>query len=440
MSFQGHPVGTARESQKLAASAHAALSSREQAELAQLSRSRRAPRRLVERAAVVLAVEQGQSIRSVAKQKGQSKNTVRVWRDRFRSRRANKPDCPVKDYLCDQDRDGRTPEFSEEQVVQLMSLATADPETQGVPHSHWSCRELARVAVDLGHFRHLSKSHVQRLLNKDDLKPHKVQMWLGRKDDPDYDERATTVTELCCDATAPGNQGPLAADPVPTAAAESLEHALVSFDEKTGIQALERIAPDRPMKKGMPVKLEYEYKRHGTMTLHGLMHVNTGRINGFCLPQRTNEDTAMTLRVLFGLLLMQGYQRITVIMDQLNTHMSMDMVHMVAELCGIPIPDERELDSRHQRRAFLESENHRIRFQFTPRHASWLNPIEKWFSILVRRLLRRASFTSTEQLASRITEFIDYYNRHLAHPYRYRRRSYGDSKPPTCSPVQGAGT
>jgi len=170
------------------------------------------------------------------------------------------------------------------------------------------------------------------------------------------------------------------------------------------------------------------------------MHVNTGRINGFCLPQRTNEDTAMTLRVLFGLLLMQGYQRITVIMDQLNTHMSMDMVHMVAELCGIPIPDERELDSRHQRRAFLESESHRIRFQFTPRHASWLNPIEKWFSVLVRRLLRRASFTSTEQLASRITEFIDYYNRHLAHPYRYRRRSYGDSKPPTCSPVQGAGT
>jgi len=440
MSFQGHPVGTARESQKPAASAPAALSSREQAELARLSRSRRAPRRLVERAAVVLAVEQGQSIRSVAQQKGQSKNTVRVWRDRFRSRRANKPDCPVKDYLCDQDRDGRTPEFSEEQVVQLMSLATADPETQGVPHSHWSCRELARVAVELGHFAHLSKSHVQRLLNKDDLKPHKAQMWLGRKDDPDYDERATTVTELCCDATEPGSKGTLDADSVPTAAAESLEHALVSFDEKTGIQALERIAPDRPMKKGMPVKLEYEYKRHGTMTLHGLMHVNTGRINGFCLPQRTNEDTAMTLRVLIGLLLMQGYRRITVIMDQLNTHMSMDMVRMVAELCGIPIPDESELDSRHQRRAFLESENHRIRFQFTPRHASWLNPIEKWFSILVRRLLRRASFTSTEQLASRIIEFIDYYNRHLAHPYRYRRRSYGTSKPPTCSPVQGAET
>ena len=268
MSFQAHSVGTARENQKPPGTAHAALSSREQAELVRLARSQRLPRRLVERAAVVLAIEQGQSIRSVAQLQGQSKNTVRVWRDRFRSRRANKPDCPVKDYLCDQDRDGRTPEFSEEQVVQLMSLATAEPDTQGVPHSHWSCRELARVAVELGHFAHLSKSQVQRLLNKDDLKPHKVQMWLGRKDDADYDERATTVTGLCCDATEPGSKSALASDPVPKVAAESLEHALVSFDEKTGIQALERIAPDRPMKKGMPAKLEYEYKRHGTMTLH----------------------------------------------------------------------------------------------------------------------------------------------------------------------------
>ena len=409
MSFQAHAVETTRESQKPPATAHQALSSREQAELVRLSRSQRAPRRLVERAAVVLAVEQGQSIKSVAQLRGQSKNTVRAWRDRFRSRRANKPECPGKEYLCDEDRYGRPPEFSEEQVVQLMSLATADPETEGMPHSHWSCRELARVAVDTGRFSHLSKSHVQRLLNKDNLKPHKVQMWLGRKDDADYDERATAVTQLCCDATEPGCTDKPAVNQMPTppaAATEPLKHALLSFDEKTGIQALERIVPDRPMRKGLPVKLEYEYRRHGTLTLLGLMHVNTGRINGFCLPQRTNKDTAMTLRVLLGLVLMQGYERVTVIMDQLNTHMSMDTVRTIAELCGIPLPDEEELDSKQKRCAFLESENHRIRFQFTPRHVSWLNPIEKLFSVLVRRLLRRGTFTSTEQLASRITEFI----------------------------------
>ncbi len=440
MSFPSHGVETSKENQKPPALLHAALSSRERAELVRLSRSQRAPRRLVERAAVVLAVELGQSIQSVAQLRGQSKNTVRAWRDRFRSRRANNPKGPVKDYLGDEIREGRPPQFSEEQIVQLMSLATADPQTQQVPHSHWSCRELARVAVAQGHFAHLSKSHVQRLLNRDDLKPHKVQMWLGRKGDADYDERATAVTQLCCEATEPGRSGAVAAQGAPTAAGGSLEHALVSFDEKTGIQALERIAPDRPMKKGMPAKLEYEYRRHGTMTLHGLMHVNTGRMNGLCLPQRTNEDTAMTLRVLLGLLLMQGYHRITVIVDQLNTHMSMDVVRTVAELCGVSLPDDSELDCRHKRRAFLESQNHRIRFQFTPRHASWLNPIEKWFSVLVRRLLRRGSFTSTQQLASRITEFIDYYNRHLAHPYRYRRRTYGSGKSSTCSPVQSART
>jgi transposase len=425
MSFQACGAATAHQRQNSPTSPHPALSSRELAELVRLSRSQRAPRRLVERARVVLCVEQGQSIRSLTKLSGQSKNTVRTWRDRFRSRRAQEPDNPVADYLCDEDREGRPPQFSAEQVVQLMSLATADPQTEAVPHSHWSCRELARVAVESGRFEHLSKSHVQRLLNQDQLKPHKSQMWLGRKDDPDYDERANRVTKLCCEATQSQPQDAAGPQTAGAATQKEAKHALLSFDEKTSIQALERIAPDRPMRKGMPVKLEYEYRRHGTLTLHGLMQVNSGRVNGFCLPQRTNDDTVMTMRMLVGLVMMEGYEGVTVILDQLNTHLSLDMVRTIAELCGIEVPDEKELDSKHKRRAFLEAEGHRVRFQFTPRHASWLNPIEKWFSVLVRRLLRRASFCSTEQLGSRILEFIDYYNRHLAHPYRYRRRTYG---------------
>jgi transposase len=88
----------------------------------------------------------------------------------------------------------------------------------------------------------------------------------------------------------------------------------------------------------------------------------------------------------------------------------------------------------------LESPGRRIRFLFTPRHASWLNPIEKWFSYLARRLLRRASFRSLEELTARVTEFIRYCNDHLARPYRFRRRSYGPAAPNPCSPAQGSGT
>lgn len=419
----------------------APLSDRERGELARLSRGQRVPKRLVDRAGIVLAVAQGQSIRAVSQQLGHSKNTVRKWATRYVLRRDDQPDQPIRERLGDVQREGRPPEFSEEQCVQLMSMATSEPQSEGVPTSHWSCRDLARVAVEKGRFSHLSKSHVQRLLNKGDLKPHRVRMWLNRPEDPEYDGRATEVTNLLCDATEGAQKKE--SEQTPDSAHNPLSHAVVSFDEKSGMQALERTAPDRPCKPGMPAQLEYEYRRHGTRTLLSLLHVNTGRISGFILPQRTCDDTAMTLRVFLGTLLMQGYQRVTVILDQLNTHMCMDVVRSVAMLCDVPLPDDSELDTRAKRRAWLQSDGRRIRFQFTPRHASWLNPIEKWFSYLARRLLRRASFRSTEELTARVTEFITYYNEHLAHPYRFRRRTYGPSahsQPAHCSPAQGSTT
>ena len=416
----------------------ATLSDPERGELARLSRGQRVPRRLVDRAAIVLLVAQGQSIRAVSQQSGHSRNTVRKWADRYVHRRVDTPDQPIAEQLRDAERAGRPPTFSEEQCVQLLSLATSDPQTEGVPTSHWSCRDLARVAVKTGRFAHLSKSHVQRLLNRGALKPHRVQMWLNRPEDPEYDARATEVTQVLCDATetAPREQS----EQNPESTHHPLSHAVVSFDEKSSLQALERAAADRPMRPGMPAKLEYEYRRHGTMTLLSLMHVNTGRISGFVLPQRTCDDTAMTLRVFLGMMLMQGFERVTVVLDQLNTHMCMDVVRSVATLCDVPIPDETKLDSREKRRAWLESDGRRIRFLFTPRHASWLNPIEKWFSYLARRLLRRASFRSTEELTARVLEFINYYNEHLARPYRFRRRTYGGAVHHPCSPAQGSRT
>ena len=166
-------------------------------ELGRLSRGQRTERRLVERARMVLSTLEG-SIYAASRRFGCSKNTVRKWRDRFAQARQHHPQRPVEEALRDAERSGRPPEFSEAQLVALMSLATADPQTVGEPTSHWSCADLARVAVETGRFPHLSKSHVQRLLCRDRLRPHRHKMWLNRPDDPEYDERAATVTNLLC--------------------------------------------------------------------------------------------------------------------------------------------------------------------------------------------------------------------------------------------------
>jgi transposase-like protein len=403
-----------------------APSLRWRAELGQLSRGQRTERRLVERATMVLSTLDG-SIYAASRRLGYSKNTIRKWRDRFAQARQYHPQRPVEEALRGAERSGRPPEFSEAQLVALMSLATADPPGVGEPTSHWSCADLARVAVKTGRFPHLSKSHVQRLLCRDSLKPHRHKMWLNRPDDPEYDERAATVTNLLCASSEVAQAARGAEKGVPAQPA-LLPHIVVSFDEKCGIQALERAAPDRPMRSGKPALLEHQYRRHGTLTLLSMMNMHTGFIDGILLPQRTNEDTASSLRIFLGFLSLQGHAQITVVLDQLNTHMSMDVVNSDANLCNEPRPDEKILDTRHKRRAWLEDSARRIRFQFTPRHASWLNPIEKWFSVLARRLLRRGSFASLDELSRRIHHFIDHYNTRLARPYRFRPRQ-------TASPV-----
>lgn len=164
-------------------------------ELGLLSRGQRTERRVVERARIVLSMLDG-SIYAASRRLGCSKNTIRKWRDRFAHARQHQPDLSVDKALRDAERSGRPPEFSEAQLVALMSLATAEPQSAGEPTSHWSCADLARVAVETGRFPHLSKSHVQRLLCRDRLKPHRHKMWLNRPDDPEHDERAATVTNL----------------------------------------------------------------------------------------------------------------------------------------------------------------------------------------------------------------------------------------------------
>ncbi len=197
---------------------------------------------------------------------------------------------------------------------------------------------------------------------------------------------------------------------------------VISTDEMTGIQALERLHPTLPMEAGKPERREFEYIRHGTQTLIANFEVGTGKVLTPTVGEtRTEEDFA-------------GHVRRTIetdpqaqwifVSDQLNTHKSEALVRLIAEQCGI----EEDLGikgkcgillSMETRASFLQSATHRIRFIYTPKHASWLNQVEIWFGILMRKLLRRASFTSTVNLRQRILAFIDYFNATMAKPFKW---------------------
>jgi DDE superfamily endonuclease len=197
---------------------------------------------------------------------------------------------------------------------------------------------------------------------------------------------------------------------------------VVSTDEKTGIQALERAHPTRPMMPGLVERPEYEYIRHGTQTLIGNFVIATGQLLTPSVgPTRTEEDFAAHIKRTIETAPDAGW---IFIVDRLNIHQSEALVHLVATHCGMA--DELGvkgtsgvLQSMATRAAFLQDPQHRIRFVYTPKHTSWLNQIELWFSILVRRLLKRASFSSVAELHERILAFIDYFNRTMAKPFKW---------------------
>jgi len=198
----------------------------------------------------------------------------------------------------------------------------------------------------------------------------------------------------------------------------------VSTDEKTGIQALQRNAPDLTMKVGQVRKQEYEYTRNGTQCLIANWDVVLGKVICPTIGDTRNEEDFQ-----------QHLQKTTesdpavkkwcFVVDNLNTHQSEALVRWVAGMVGTSAKDLGKkgkcgiLENMSTRADFLMNEDHRVYFIYTPKHCSWLNQIEIWFGILSRRLLKRGNFTSLQDLKEQINRFIDYFNQVLAKPFQW---------------------
>ncbi len=189
---------------------------------------------------------------------------------------------------------------------------------------------------------------------------------------------------------------------------------VVSTDEMTGIQALERAAPTLPMWSGHPERREFEYIRHGTQALIASFAVATGTVVESSVgPTRTEADFAAHIDRTVAAAPDDGW---IFVVDQLDTHKSEALVRLVAARCGITDDLGKKeqagiLRSMATRATFLADPSHRIRFVYTPKHCSWLNQIELWFSILVRK--------PTDDLRTRILDFIDYFNRTMAKAFKW---------------------
>lgn len=317
--------------------------------------------RMAKRAKIILLAERGFENDRIAEELNVSSMMVSKWRRRFFERRI--------DGLFDEKGRGHPPVYDMDARLKLIEEACRPPENT----THWSLRDLEAHLKEKGELN-MDHATIGRILNSMDLKPHQYRMWLNSQD-PDFEEKKMDVVGLYLNPP---------------------ENALViSVDEKTGIQALGRKHPNKPVMIGSCEKMEFEYKRNGTKSLLAALAVHKGEVLGKCYDGHTNVEFIDFLEAI------KAYY---------NTEETKEMeFHLIV--------DNLKVHKSENVRKWL-SKNTNFIFHFTPTHASWLNQIELWFSILARKVLKRGIFNSKEELVKKIMEYIEFYNK-SSKPFRW---------------------
>lgn len=204
------------------------------------------------------------------------------------------------------------------------------------------------------------------------------------------------------------------------------------MDEKTSIQALQRIEALAPKSKGSHRRREFEYLRHGTSSLMAAIDVAKGEVISHRLHgSRTEGDFVAFIKATLSKFSKED--EVVILADQLNIHLSASLVALIARQIGFEGDLGTKaykgiLKNQQSRKAFLEDESHRIRFVYTPKHCSWLNPIENWFAKLQRHVITNGNFTSITELETKIESYISFYNQCLLKPLKWKFKGFIKAK------------
>jgi transposase len=322
-------------------------------ELRTIARSTKAERRQVERARIILCWHEGKSFAETRKALGVSDTAINKWRKRFADHSFQ--------GLVDAPRSGKPAVFTAAQKARVIKLATQKP-PKG--YTSWSQR---RIAQETG----MSQSKVHQILVGADLKPHKIEYWCGKSTDPEFESKMINIVGLYMNPP---------------------ENALVlSVDEKTQIQALDRTQPILPLGEKAPKKLTATYKRNGTVSLLTALAVNKGDITATTAQNNNAENFLGFLKTLYR---KYPNKHLHIIADNLSVH-------------------------KHKMVKDWVDSKRRISLHFTPTYSSWLNQIEIWFNILTRDVLKGGVWKSRKQLVDQLMDYVAVYNKERAKPFKW---------------------
>jgi|SRR5712692_2809939 len=315
-------------------------------QMEELLRARLIPQGIARRIQTVLLLSKGSSLRRIRERTGLNLRHIVKWRERFR--------LGGVDALVDRPRPGRPRRVSLGQQKRILSDTLRMRPPGG--RSHWTSRLMAR--------RHrVSFDTVQKIWRAAGLKPHRQGTYMA-SNDPDFAAKAKQVIGLYL-------QPPQ-------------EAAVFCVDEKSAIQALDRVQPLLPLRPGGPERRGFEYMRHGTCSLYAALEVATGKVIGRCRKRhRSIELCEFLSTVIKG----RNEKQIHIILDNLSAHKTKAV------------------------RAWLRA-HPEVHLHYTPTYSSWLNQVEIWFSMITSQCIRRGTFTSVRDLVRRIDSYIQSYNQH----------------------------